>query len=165
MVQDYGGVSQAILLIKLESFDNNAERTVFYSTQLGVDPKRLLIVNKMQNHDYNRAFTMFDILLDPFPYSGTTTSCNALYNSVPIVTLRHRDYHAHSVTASILTHCGAGELVADTEEEYIAKVVDLVHSPDRIDAYKSNLGKQFAAMMNPRDFMVDYEAALQALKN
>jgi tetratricopeptide (TPR) repeat protein len=156
---------QAILLIKLESFDNNAERTAFYSKQLDVNPKRLLIVNKMQNHDYNRAFTMFDILLDPFPYSGTTTSCNALYNSVPIVTLRHRDYHAHSVTASILTHCGAGELVADTEEEYIAKVVDLVNSPDRIDAYKSNLGKQFAAMMNPRDFMVDYEAALLALKN
>jgi predicted O-linked N-acetylglucosamine transferase (SPINDLY family) len=154
---------QAILLIKLESFDNNAERTAFYSTQLSVDPKRLLIVNKMQNHDYNRAFTMFDILLDPFPYSGTTTSCNALYNSVPIVTLRHRDYHAHSVTASILTHCGAGELVADTEDEYIAKVVELVNSPDRIDAYKSNLGKQFAAMMNPRDFMVDYEAALQGM--
>jgi len=154
---------QAILLIKLESFDNNAERTAFYSTQLAVDPKRLLIVNKMQNHDYNRAFTLFDILLDPFPYSGTTTSCNALYNSVPIVTMRHRDYHAHSVTASILTHCGAGELVADTEEDYISKVVDLVHSPDRIDAYKSNLGKQFVAMMNPGEFMVDYEAALRGL--
>lgn len=149
------------ILVKLESFDNMEERGAYYRRVLEIDASRLILLPKLANEMYIRLFGMIDVLLDTFPYSGTTTSCNALFNSLPIVTLQHPDYHAHNVTASILTHLGAGELVAHSQDEYVEKVCSLVHSRDRLDHYKRSLGLMFSKMMDPKRFMPHYEEALR----
>ena len=69
---------------------------------------------------YNRV----DIALDPFPYNGTTTTCEALWMGVPVVTLRGKS-HPSRVGASILTRVGLKELVVETEDDYISKGADL----------------------------------------
>jgi len=148
------------ILIKLETFDNNEERMVFYTSRLDVPRTRIVLLNKLSNENYNRLFTMFDILLDTFPYSGTTTTCNALHNSVPVVTLYHKDHHCHNVSASILTNAQLPELVAQTEDEYVEIVKDLVNRPERIDAYKATIHKKFAELMEPTNFLKSYEREL-----
>jgi predicted O-linked N-acetylglucosamine transferase (SPINDLY family) len=148
------------ILIKLETFDNNEERMEFYSQRLDVDPERIIIVNKLQNDEYNKLFTKIDILLDTFPYSGTTTTCNALFNSIPLVSLYNENYHAHNVSCSLLTNCGLSDLVAKTEEEYIRIVKDLVNNPCKIDEYKKTINKKFMKLMEPEPFMKDYEDVL-----
>ena len=70
-------------------------------------------------HGYHKLFEQIDIILDPFPYSGTTTTCKALLNSIPVVTKYHKDYHAHNVSASLIINSGFPELVAYTDEEYV----------------------------------------------
>jgi predicted O-linked N-acetylglucosamine transferase (SPINDLY family) len=148
------------ILIKLETFDNNEERMEFYSQKLDTNPERIIIVNKLQNDEYNKLFTKIDILLDTFPYSGTTTTCNALFNSIPLVSLYNENYHAHNVSCSILTNCGLEQLVAKTEEEYIGIIKDLVDNPWKIDEYKHTIGKKFMNLMKPEPFMKDYEDLL-----
>lgn len=148
------------ILIKLETFDNNEERMVFYTSRLDVPRTRIVLLNKLSNENYNRLFTMFDILLDTFPYSGTTTTCNALHNSVPVVTLYHKDHHCHNVSASILTNAQLPELVAQTQDEYVEIVKDLVNRPERIDAYKATIHKKFAELMEPTNFLKSYEREL-----
>lgn len=101
-----------------------------------------------------------DILLDTFPYSGTTTTCNALFNSIPLVSLYNENYHAHNVSCSILTNCGLEELVAKTEYEYIDIIKYLVNNPWKIDEYKKTIGKKFMNLMKPEQFMKDYEGLL-----
>jgi predicted O-linked N-acetylglucosamine transferase (SPINDLY family) len=148
------------ILIKLETFDNNEERMEFYSERLDTNPDRIIIVNKLQNDEYNKLFTKIDILLDTFPYSGTTTTCNALFNSIPLVSLYNENYHAHNVSCSLLTNCGLEQLVAKTEEEYISIVKNLVDNPSKIDEYKKTIGKKFIKLMEPEPFMKDYEGIL-----
>ena len=148
------------IMIKLETFDNNEERMEFYSQKLDTSPERIILINKLQNDDYNKIFSKIDILLDPFPYSGTTTTCNALFNSIPLVSLYNENYHAHNVSCSLLTNCGLEQLVAKTEEEYIRIIKDLVDNPSKIDQYKQTIGKKFMKLMEPEPFMKDYEGLL-----
>ena len=152
-----------IILLKLESFDNKEERTQFYVNKLNTTKDRVMVLNKLVNQDYDKLFTMFDILLDPFPYSGTTTTCNSLFNSIPVVTLYNPNYHVHNVSSSLLINCGYPELVANTKEEYINIVVDLVNNPEKIDAYKRNIRGDFLKLMEPKAFMNSYESELVRL--
>jgi hypothetical protein len=103
---------------------------------------------------------MFDILLDAFPYSGTTTTCNALYNSVPLVSLYDKNHHSHNVSCSLLTGAGLPELVAKSREDYVNIVKDLVNNPSKIDEYKKTIHGKFMALMEPKPFMASYEDAL-----
>jgi predicted O-linked N-acetylglucosamine transferase (SPINDLY family) len=149
------------LLIKLDTFDNIEERKTFYMERLKTCENRILIVPKQQNAEYYQLFSHIDILLDPFPYSGTTTTCNALFNSIPVVTLYHKGYHAHNVSASILKHSGLSELVAYSFDEYISIVKELVEHPKKISEYKRTIhGKFREGMMDGARFMKGYEESL-----
>jgi predicted O-linked N-acetylglucosamine transferase (SPINDLY family) len=150
----------AKILIKLETFDNNEERMEFYTKQLNVPENRIKLINKLSNEEYDLLFTKFDILLDTFPYSGTTTTCNSLYNSIPIVSLYNKNQHSHNVSCSILTNCGLPELVAKTKDEYICIVKNLVNNPEKIDEYKNTIHEKFMKLMEPRPFMNSYEKIL-----
>ena len=150
-------------MIKLESVDNIEERKQYYMEKMNIDDSKLIILNKIDNGKYDKLFNTFDILLDPFPYSGTTTSCNALFNSIPVVTLYNENSHVHNVTSSLLINCGFPELVAKTQEEYLNIVIDLVKNPNKIDKYKKTIRNRFLKLMDPKEFMYNYENALNEL--
>jgi predicted O-linked N-acetylglucosamine transferase (SPINDLY family) len=153
------------LLIKLDGIDSLEERKERYITHLGVTEERLIIIEKCDNDEYCELFSKIDILLDTFPYSGTTTSCNALFNSIPVVTMYHKNYHAHNVTSSMLMNCGLQELITYTPDEYVNKVIELCNTPEKINDYKKTIGKLFNELMNPVEFMKDYEQIFINLVN
>jgi predicted O-linked N-acetylglucosamine transferase (SPINDLY family) len=156
---------RAKILIKLETFDNTEERREFYTKILRTSSDRIIIVNKLSNEEYPHLFSKIDIVLDAFPYSGTTTTCNSLFNSIPVVTLYHENCHAHNVSSSILIHSGLSEFVAYSQKEYIDIVVDLVNAPDKLDYYKSIVRNHFLKLMEPTAFMKEYENALTTIYN
>ena len=162
------------ILIKLSTKEDGENHIANYRKKLcigGVSEDRILYTKYGTTEEYFKIFTYIDILLDTFPYSGTTTSCNALYNSVPVITLAQRDLHAHNVTASILTHCGMSEWVARRPQEYIEKVVQWANNPEKLSWYRGDetrpekFGEAHRlfceAMMRPEPFMHDYEELLR----
>lgn len=154
-----------VLFIKIESFDNVVERTEYYVKKLNVNRNRIIVSPQLMDDAYEKVYSKFDILLDSFPYSGTTITCNCLFNSIPVVTLYNTNCHAHNVSSSILINSGLSELVAYTQDEYIDIVTDLVQKPDKLNFYKQNIRTYFRKSMEPKLFMKKYEDVLTKIYN
>jgi predicted O-linked N-acetylglucosamine transferase (SPINDLY family) len=84
-------------------------------------------------------YNEIDIALDPFPYNGTTTTCEALWMGVPVVTFLG-DRHSGRVGASILHAIGRAEtLVADSSESYIERAISLAGDKELLISLRENL--------------------------
>ena len=114
----------------------------------------------MDNTEYLKMYDQIDVCLDTFPYSGTTTTCDTLLTSTPVITFAMPNRHVSNVTNSILTNMGHKELVAHSIDEYIKLAIDLGQDKQRIKTYKQILRKEFLELMNPIKFMENYEKTL-----
>ena len=83
-------------------------------------------------------YSRIDICLDTFPYNGTTTTCEALWMGIPVVTLAS-DRHASRVGLSILNTIGLPQLIAHNSEEYVQKTMRLASDIDKLKSLRSNL--------------------------
>lgn len=91
----------------------------------GIEPERLVLLGHARSVvEQMQAYHLMDIALDTFPYNGTTTTCEALYMGVPVVTLAGHS-HVARVGASLLETAGLGDLVAESAGEYTEKAVTL----------------------------------------
>lgn len=91
----------------------------------GIAPQRLELLGWTATlAEHFATYRRVDIALDSFPYAGTTTTLEALWMGVPVVTLRG-ETHAARVGASLLTHAGFPQWIAEGEAEYAAKAAAL----------------------------------------
>ncbi|MGE5505047.1 MAG: tetratricopeptide repeat protein [Actinomycetota bacterium] len=79
-----------------------------------------------------------DVALDPFPYSGSVTSCEALWMGVPVVTLPGPRPFSRQ-TLSVLAAIGHFELAAEDDDAYVALAVALAHDRTRRQSYRRGL--------------------------
>jgi predicted O-linked N-acetylglucosamine transferase (SPINDLY family) len=111
----------------------------------GVSPARLELLGWTEGvAEHLDLYGRIDIGLDTFPYNGTTTTCEALWMGVPVVTLAG-DRHASRVGASLLTRVAAPELVATNEDDYVARALALARDPGRLLALRAGLRARMAA--------------------
>ncbi len=85
-----------------------------------------------------------DVALDTYPYHGTTTTCEALWMGVPVVTLAG-DRHAARVGVSLLTNIGATEWIAKTPEHFVEIATTLVRDTAALDRHRRTLRARLAA--------------------
>lgn len=105
----------------------------------GIDADRLELHGKLPKYaDHLALYSKVDIGLDPFPFNGCTTTFEALWMGVPVIALRG-DTHVARVGASILTHVGHSELLADSEEDYVRIAADLAGNKMRRVAFRTGL--------------------------
>jgi len=87
-----------------------------------------------------------DIALDTFPYSGMTTTCEALSMGVPVVGLAmDRSVSRHSL--SILANCGLADLVAHTPDDYVRIAVALARDPMRLAEIRATARARMARVV------------------
>jgi predicted O-linked N-acetylglucosamine transferase (SPINDLY family) len=138
---------QARLILKGMSFADAATRALFFARlgDRGVSTERVEIMAWLPGSAEHLAlYHRVDIALDPFPYNGTTTTCEALWMGVPVITLRgHR--HAGRVGASLLTQIGLTDLIASSIDEYVEIAAALVGNPGRLDELRRALRPRMAA--------------------
>lgn len=147
------------LLLKSEVFgDPEAGRWVV--ERLAIPGDRLLLMGKTPDRNSHLAlYGQVDIALDTFPYNGTTTTCEALYMGVPVVSLAGR-HHASRVGASLLGTVGLGELAADTGAGYVGTVVGLAADLPRLAELRQTLRGLMTAspLMDSQGFVTALEA-------
>jgi predicted O-linked N-acetylglucosamine transferase (SPINDLY family) len=132
----------------------------------GVDPQRLEFVDRLPIRQYLEQYHRIDIALDPFPFGGGTTSCDALWMGVPLVTLAGRTAVGRA-GVSILMNLQLPELIARSQEEYITIAVRLATDVRLLSKLRSSLRQrmQCSPLMDAPRFARDFEAALRQMWN
>ncbi|MBE8952504.1 MAG: glycosyltransferase [Quinella sp. 1Q7] len=135
-------VPTAKLLLRAQEFISNRTQTELYDTlkRLGCDMDRVII--RPAVHDYFRAISEVDIILDAYPYVGGATTLDALYMGVPVVTL-YGERHSTRFAKSILVSVGLGELATDSIDAYINTAVALANDHETLDLLHKNLRGMF----------------------
>lgn len=128
----------------------------------GLSDEQLVIANHIKDSGaYHELYNDIDICLDTFPYSGTTTSCDGLIMSTPIITLGIPNRHVSNVTASLLTNIGCPELIASSIDEYISKAIELANDKERLLFYKTTIRQKFIDLMNPKKFSNEFDTLIK----
>jgi len=114
------------------------ERVARLFADAGVGRDRLVLMPTVTSPDHLALYHQVDIALDPFPYNGNTTSCEALWMGVPVVTLSG-DRHASRVGVRLLTLIDLPELIAETEDGYVAIAAALARDVERLEALRAGM--------------------------
>jgi len=131
----------------------------------GVDPERLQFLPRDESLDEHfRQYSLVDIGLDPFPYCGVTTTCEALWMGVPVVSLVGHRFAART-GLTLLSAIGHPEWAASSEDGYVEQVKALCASPDELALVRASLRSRIAdsPLMDARGLTRNLETALIAL--
>jgi predicted O-linked N-acetylglucosamine transferase (SPINDLY family) len=127
----------------------------------GAKSDRVSIAAATQSHrDHMEAYGEADVALDTFPYNGTTTTFDALWMGVPVITLAG-DRHSSRVGLSILSTLGLTEFAAQTPDQYVAAAVQLAGDPGKLEQLRGSLRERLASspLTGGRGFTTDLEEA------
>ena len=160
-------VPDSRLRLKAKAFED--ERTRRYHQDrfaaVGVASDRLELIGHIDDpRGHLAAYGEIDLALDPFPYNGTTTTCEALWMGVPVVALAG-DRHAGRVGASLLGRIGLDELVAGDTDSYVAIAAGLAGDANRLAALRAGLRDRLrtSPLLDGAGFARSVEAALQCM--
>jgi protein O-GlcNAc transferase len=138
------GVPNSKLLIKNRIFVDdviNAEYTK-KCKKAGMDTGRLILLGFTESQsDHLDVYKNIDIHLDTYPYSGTTTTFEALWMGVPSVTLKG-EQHRSRVTASILSSLELNRFICESKEAYCKKAIILAQDLDYLTQLRQRLRSQ-----------------------
>ncbi|MSQ73802.1 MAG: hypothetical protein EXR27_21400 [Betaproteobacteria bacterium] len=136
-----------------------ATKTVFAKLAAsGVPERRIEIADKLNYREYLAAVSEADIALDSFPYNGATTTCEALWMGVPVVSRAGR-FGASRSGASILHSVGLAGLVADSTGSYVDIAARIARDPVGLTSLRSGMRERLvnSPLMNAAQFTKDLE--------
>ena len=130
----------------------------------GLPPERVTLIGYQDGPSYMATYGQIDIALDPSPFAGGTTTFDALWMGVPVITLAG-DRMASRGGRSILTTLGRPEWVADSPEQYIAIAQNLAANPAQLATIRSRLRDEIknSPLMDNAGFTLDMEKQYRAI--
>lgn len=159
-------VPESRMLLKAAplAIPSSKSRIVARFESRGVSASRLDLVPRTAGvREHLELYSKVDVALDTSPYNGTTTTCEALFMGVPVVTRAGRS-HAGRVGMSLLSAIGEPGLVAHSNGEYIAKATELAKDGDRRNRLRTELRPRLLAsvLCDGPGFADRFESAIRA---
>jgi protein O-GlcNAc transferase len=158
-------IPDARLMLEIAGIDDAQFRAEVEArlVKCGMHLERLILLPRKKENQYV-LYNRIDIALDPFPYNGGTTSYDTLWMGVPLVTLAG----AHCVSrlgVSVLQNAGLPELIAQTEDDYIAIAAGLALNADKLKMMRHRLRKRIegSPLMDASRFTKNIESAYRGM--
>ena len=104
----------------------------------GITADRLVFAKRMLLPEHLARHRQADLFLDTLPYNAHTTTSDALWSELPVLTLKGQSF-ASRVAASLLNVIGLPELITSTQEEYETLAIELAMNPQKIADIKLKL--------------------------
>lgn len=139
------------------------EQTLAYFQNQGVDKSRIQMETYPALKEFFLKFNEFDICLDTFPFAGGATTLDTVFMGVPTVTIAGNTWVSRSGIA-VHSNINCPELIADSVEDCINKVVELANAPERLDKYKKELRTKLLSsqICNQEQYAKDFSQGLRS---
>jgi len=159
-------VPESRLLMKAQSLKDSTGRKLIVErfAAAGIPESRLeLIAYTKTREEHLQLYNRVHVALDTVPYNGTTTTCEALWMGVPVVTTLG-DRHAARVSASLLHAAGHPELVAESDAAFVDLAANLARDRGRVAALRANLRTELTTspLLDAPAYAARLHAALRA---
>lgn len=155
-------VPNSRLILKWRTFSDEeySKKVRKYFKDKEIDESRIELRGPSFHRELLNEYGDIDIALDPFPFSGCMTSCEALWMGVPVITLPQSRVVSRQ-THSILKSIGLSEFSADCEDEYIKIAVELADNSEKLIKLRKNLPYLMlgSPLMDVKNFTLQLEEA------
>ncbi|MDP8245585.1 MAG: tetratricopeptide repeat protein [Candidatus Hinthialibacter antarcticus] len=159
-------IEQSRLLLKTNGFDDPSLRQKMIDAfkRNGIDEERIIIEGNSPRIELLNTYNQVDIALDPFPFNGGTTTAEALWMGVPVITLRGDRFVSH-VGESILQAIGRPEWIASSIEEYSKIAIHLANQIPSLEQLRASLRTQLcqSPLCDAETFTNDLETLYRRL--
>ena len=127
----------------------------------GIDPERLIFVEKLPRADYLARYRLADLFLDTNPYNAGTTASDALRMSLPVLTMEGDSFNSREA-ASIINSLNLSEMITASQEEYESLAIELAKNPNKYKIIKEKLSNNLnsAPLFDTSKFTKNFESAL-----
>ncbi len=144
--------------------ERHRERVRRFMQRADVAESRVAFVGRQPFEDYLETYRDIDVALDPIPFGGGTTTCDALWMGAPVVTLAGRTAVSRG-GSSILSNIGLDDLVCRNEEQYLDLAASLIGDGKRLAALRRELRSRLegSAVMDSARFARGVEAAFREM--
>ena len=159
-------VPDSRLFLKTKQFQEPSVRqnTVERFAAHGIAADRLILEEPSPRAEYLASYSRVDIALDPFPYTGGTTSAEGLWMGVPVLTLAG-DRLLSRQGVGLLMNAGLPDWVAANADDYVARAVSHAGDLPRLAALRQRLRQQVLAspVFDAPRFARHFEAAMHGM--
>ncbi len=107
-------------------------------TSAGIDRKRIVFTTVVAYEAHIARLKLADVGLDTFPVNGHTTTSEQLWAGLPVLTVKGTHF-ASRVSESLLHAIDLPETIAESNEDYVQRAIDLYNNPDKVKALKQRL--------------------------
>lgn len=148
------------LILKNEIFSdkNTCRYAIEMFAQRGIIENRIILQSVDLSPKHLGSYNLVDIGLDTFPFNGLTTTCEAMWMGVPVITLAGTGYAARA-GVSLLSNVGLTDLIAKTSDEYISTAVNLAKDLKRLHSLREHLRDMMicSPLCNAKKFTANLE--------
>ena len=151
-------------LLMMAPEGRSRERVLDQLGKSGIDRQRMEFVGQQSRGEYLQTYHRVDIGLDTFPYNGHSTSLDAFWMGVPVITMVGQTAVGRA-GFSQLTNLGLPEFIARTPEEYVQIASELAGNPTRLAELRRTLRARMkaSALMDAALFARNIEAAYREM--
>ncbi|MEX0678391.1 MAG: tetratricopeptide repeat protein [Pirellulales bacterium] len=130
----------------------------------GVDARRVELTPRRRHDKYLELVSTVDAALDAFPFNGHTTTCDCLWQGVPVVMMAGQTY-ASRFGSTALVNLGLGDLIAATRDQYVEIARRLSHDLPRLAELRAGLRSKMldSPLVDAQGFTRHVEAAYRAM--
>ena len=160
-------VENSKLFLKAKQLDNLTivENIKKKFQKNGINTGKIITEGKSKTREEMlKKYNQIDIALDPFPYSGITTSLEASWMGVPLLTKKGNNFYSR-IGTSINKNLDMEDWIANNEKDYILKAISKTSDLEKLFQTKKELRNKFlkSPLSNPRQYVKHFENCLNLM--